>query len=113
MDLFFLYIDEKNNLVNATKQTLTITTIDKDKLVDIIQNNTNSYSLKTLLKFDNANEPKLTEINTKKDVTFNTDILNTIYFVYKKKLKHSTTRKVFFTSPHRKTKRKALKASFT
>ena len=113
MDLFFLYVDEKNNLVNANKQKLKSTTINKDELVNIIQNNTNTYSLITLLKFDNSNDPKLMEINTKNDITFNTDILNTIYFVYKKKLKHSSTRKVYFTSPHRKTKRKALKASFT
>lgn len=110
MDLFFLYIDEKNNLVSAKKKKIDETFIDKDKLVDIIQSHANTYSLTTILKFDDTN---LTEIDVKNNIGFNDGILNTIYFIYKKKLKHNITRKVFFTSPYRKTKRKALKASFT
>ena len=111
MDLYFLYVDHNNTLVSAKKKTIAEDTIDKDMLIDIIQSNSNTYSLKTLLKFTEKKEPYLFEISPNENVVYNHEenesILKTLYFVYKKKLKHNSTKKIIFTSAHRKTKRKA------
>ena len=114
MDLIFIYLDHNNNLIDANKKKIKNTEISKDTLIDIIQTNSKTFILNDLLQFTEKKEPHLTPISFYNDVKFEEDvILKTLYFIYKKKLKHNITRKVFFTSPHRKTKRKALKASFT
>ena len=111
MDLYFLYVDPNNNLISAKKKTIADDCLDKDMLIDIIQSNSNTYSLKTLLKFTEKKEPYLFEIspteNLEYDAEENNTILKTLYFIYKKKLKHNSTKKIIFTSAHRKTKRKA------
>jgi len=111
MDLYFLYLDPNNNLISAKKKTIADDSLDKDMLIDITQCNSNTYSLKTLLKFNEKKEPYLFEISPNENVVYNAEenesILKTLYFVYKKKLKHNLTKKIIFTSAHRKTKRKA------
>ena len=105
IDAYFLYIENKC-LIHASKKRFHTDFIDKAKLIDIIHANSNQYILSDLLKFTDG----LHTISYLQDIDLEPNILNTLYFVYSKKLNHSSTKRIAYTT-HRKTKRKALKAN--
>lgn len=114
MDLIFIYLDNNNNLIDANKKKIKNTEISKETLLDVIQTNSKTFILNNLLQFTEKKEPYLTPISFYNDVKFEEDvILKTLYFIYKKKLKHNTTKKVILSYTRRKTKRKVLKATNT
>ena len=79
--LFFIYIDQKNNIENLSRDLLILdrkNTIVRDQLIQLIKqnqihNNNNKYKLITLLKYNIDIEPEeiYNFINNKDDSSFN------------------------------------------
>ena len=114
-EIFFLYI-ENNILVSADKKYIIEDSIKSDKLINIIKSNSKGYILSEVLKFamcEASDEPILSSTSYMQNIEFDkSNILNTLYIVYSKKLKQTQTKKIIYNT-HRKTTRKGLKATPT
>ena len=133
INILYLYIDEKNNLIKIKKEKIFLDNqiLSQSQLIHIIKNNkvnnNTKYKLYDILKYNiiltPENIPKflnskekidfnfLSSIKTLNDIKFENTInlfqdLNTLYIIYNIPQEHNSTKKVYFNNKKRKTKRK-------